>query len=304
MLVFLNHANGYIQTVGGIANKIYSLFFALVGQMVVVAFLFYSGYGIREQYRKKGIAYLKSFVPKRIGLTYIHFVVALSLFAITALVLRNTYTTKQWILSWLAWENIGNSNWFIFDILALYFVAYAALRISRNNKKKSLLLIWGLSILLWVVLLLFKGGERWWYDTILTFPLGFTYSIYKENIERFLQKKKYWQICFISCTVVFSILYCFRNAVCISLSALFFALLIVLLSMKFVVGNKVLNWMGTMVFEIYILQRIPMIVLQHFGVITAVPFLLVSALATILLAIVFHRLFIALDEKVKLRITI
>ena len=45
-----------------------------------------------------------------------------------------------------------------------------------------------------------------------------------------------------------------------------FSVMIIVLTMHFSVGNKVLEWCGRNLFELYILQRIPMIVLKAVGI--------------------------------------
>lgn len=47
--------------------------------------------------------------------------------------------------------------------------------------------------------------------------------------------------------------------------AIFFALLIVLLSMKIQISSKALEWLGKRLFPLYIYQRIGMIVLSEVG---------------------------------------
>ena len=59
IIVFLSHANSYVNVTGAI-SIIYIWFFALIGQMMVVMFLFYSGYGLTEQYKKRGDLYENS----------------------------------------------------------------------------------------------------------------------------------------------------------------------------------------------------------------------------------------------------
>ena len=66
--------------------------------------------------------------------------------------------------------------------------------------------------------------------------------------------------------------------------------------MRISLNNAVLRWFGKRVFGVYILQRIPMIVLSHFGA-ESKPVLFTAACIaiTIVIAEVFERLMGRLD---------
>lgn len=66
--------------------------------------------------------------------------------------------------------------------------------------------------------------------------------------------------------------------------------------MRISLNNAVLRWFGKRVFGVYILQRIPMIVLSHFGA-ESKPVLFTAACIaiTIVLAEIFERLMGKLD---------
>lgn len=52
ILVILNHANGYLIRSGNTFDLLYFFITSHIGQLMVVMFLFYSGYGIMESYKK------------------------------------------------------------------------------------------------------------------------------------------------------------------------------------------------------------------------------------------------------------
>ena len=66
-------------------------------------------------------------------------------------------------------------------------------------------------------------------------------------------------------------------------------LVLVVLSMKIKIGNRLLQFFGAHVFSIYILQRIPMLLLSHFGYQEGHPYRFVVAClaATLVLAVLF-----------------
>lgn len=70
----------------------------------------------------------------------------------------------------------------------------------------------------------------------------------------------------------------------VELRGIFFVLLIVLGTSRIRIGNSVLNWLGQHTFEIYILQRLPMIALSGLGINQYVYFL-ICAVVTCLIAV-------------------
>ena len=121
LLVFISHCMLDVKKAGyefvgwldAIGMQIRSEF----GQLVVVMFLFYSGYGVMESYAKKGREYVKTFPKKRILTTLLNFDIAVSVFVALDLALGIKLGLKQIALSLIAWESVGNSNWYIFVVL-------------------------------------------------------------------------------------------------------------------------------------------------------------------------------------------
>ena len=71
-----------------------------------------------------------------------------------------------------------------------------------------------------------------------------------------------------------------------NLRSVLLMLLINLLLERIQIGNRLLYWLGTHVFECYLLQRIPMILFSHFGVQTFSATLFVCASAAVAVALV------------------
>ena len=74
------------------------------------------------QLKKRGNVYLDTFLQKRILPTLVNFDIAVLFFVIVGLLLGNTFSLKQIALSFIAWDSVGNSNWYIFAILVCYTV--------------------------------------------------------------------------------------------------------------------------------------------------------------------------------------
>ena len=124
--VFLGHAGGYLYTSGpdGL-HGLERIFFFLndnFGQLKVVPFLFISGYGVAQCLESKGDSYLSSMPRRRIFRTLCRFDIAVLSFVALNLLLGISMSIRQIGLSFIGWDSIGNSNWYIFVILICYAV--------------------------------------------------------------------------------------------------------------------------------------------------------------------------------------
>ena len=115
VLIFYSHISGYLVLEDTVWNSCFKQILDFFGQLMVVMFLFYSGYGIMESYKHKA-KYLETFIVKRFIRTLLHFVIAVALFICVQTSLGNVFSWKQYLFCWLGWESVGNSNWFVFDI--------------------------------------------------------------------------------------------------------------------------------------------------------------------------------------------
>lgn len=72
--------------------------------------------------------------------------------------------------------------------------------------------------------------------------------------------------------------------------AISFAILLTLLTMRFKLRSRVLDWLGINAFAIYILQRLPMLLAKEFGLIySSVIYFAIILTATMLLAGLFTK---------------
>lgn len=297
LFVFFSHAMQYITVDHWYDSTILYLRNNL-NQLIVVLFLFYSGYGIYESFKRKKVKYINQFPKNRILKTLFHFDVAILCFVILNLFLNNEMSVKQVLLSLIGWDSVGNSNWYIFDILILYLITYVSLK--SFSGKKALLCVWIQTIIFALLLSLYKND--WWYNTLFCFPLGMTYSYFKTQIESNVQKNNFsYFVCLITtflATFVFTYL-SKNNFWYYELWAIVFTLLIVLCTMKIKLKSPILNWLGQQLFLIYILQRIPMIIGQYYGYNVTHPYryFAICFIITILLTYIFNIIFNKIDLK-------
>lgn len=264
MIILLSHMRGYI-TIETMPDRLYETVLNFIGQLMVALYFFYSGYGIIESYKNKP-SYVSSFPKNRILKTFIHFDMAVFLFFIYSLISSQTYPQVNYFLCWVGWESIGNSNWFVFDILLLYIFSYVSMKLGKTGGVKLVIaIVFLLTVLLWTLLYISHRGS-WWYSTLLCFPLGIIYSYMKSGIDQGI-KRNIWNyhLSLAVLTIIFVVCRMFRNSLTISIEACVFCLIVTLFTMKISIGNKILYWIGVNAFSIYILQRLPMMFFANIG---------------------------------------
>ncbi len=295
IIVVLSHIRQYVRLDANPMNKPFLEFMLFLGQLMVVMFLFYSGYGVLLGLSKKE-GYVKTLPTKRILKVLLHYDIAILIFYFVGLALGKNYTIKKLLLSFIGLDAVGNSVWFIFVIIILYAVTYVSFIFVKKRAVLGTVITTVLSAGAMVGLVFLKKNEYWWYDTLLCYPLGMWYALAKPAVDKaLLNHPLKWAASTAAFGAAFAALMYIlplygKSRVIFVPAALVFAILIALLSMRIGINNGVLRWFGKRVFGIYILQRIPMIVLSHFGV-NNKPFLFAAACfaITVVLAEIFER---------------
>lgn len=290
ILVFWSHVSTYIK-LDSAYDKPYSSFKSFMLQMVVVPFLFYSGYGIMESIKKKGMSYVRQVPKSRFLKVLLHFDIAVVLFLALHTVLGNSFPLKRVLLAFTGYTSIGNSNWYIFAVLGLYLIVFAAFMLARGNNVVGVILTTLLSVG-FVYLQMRLRRPDYYYDTIIIFPAGMIFSLVREPVEKLLTKHEavYYSVSALT-VLAFAFFYLKRkNGIeFYSMWGILFMALIVLATMKVQIGNGILEFFGSHVFSIYILQRLPMIILQKMGFAASHKYLYVVLcfFATIAMAVLF-----------------
>ena len=297
MIILFSHMRGYLSLSDRWFDKVYVDILNYINQAMVAMYLFYSGYGIMESLKSKP-DYSNKFFRNRIIKTLLNFDVAVLLYVMSSFLLNKTFSPIQYLTCWVGWESVGNSNWFIFVILALYLIVYVGIlfyKKNRLNMKKYMLCTIALCLCLYLFLRLTKKYE-WWYNTIFTFPLGMIFSNYRKKVEMILKNNKIYSVCFFSVFTILCVIHYFKGVDTLGVYTCGFSLLIVLLSIRIKINNLILQWLGINAFSIYILQRLPMTIFAYYGINYSPPlFVILTIIGTLLASHLFTKAICRLD---------
>lgn len=300
VLIFLSHSAGYLDFSNAAMNSSYFVIRNFLSQTVVVTYLFYSGFGIMESIKKKGNNYVKRMPVDRFFKLWYHFAIIIVMFIIVALISNKNYTLDRYLLAFTGFESIGNSNWYMFVTFALYIIVFVAFMIFRKSNILAVASVFILTFAFVLVEMKALDLSVIFYDTIFCFPLGMLFSLVKPFVDKIVMKNDIiWLICI---SMVFTV--CMFGAQNRSEHILYRMLfmcsspiVITLLTMKLQSRSSILDWFGNHIFSFFMLQRIPMLLLQYLNLDNE-PYLFIglSFFATVFLATVFDEFTDRLDK--------
>lgn len=287
LLVFLSHAKGYCSGFNDL-DSIYLFVNEQMGQLVVVPFLVYSGYGVMKQYMIYGTKYMDVFPRKRIFCTLINFDIAVILYLLLQTYLGKKYSAGYILSCLIGWNDLGNSNWYIFSILVLYIMFWVCTKYRGKDVYTILCNMCSLITIYTIVMSQIK--ESWWYDTVFCFFLGMLYHLIEEKWNSFVNDFETYVYTFAGLGFLFILSFMAGGGMVIgNVNAIVFGMLLIWFSKKICIDNKILRWLGSHVFSIYILQRLSFIFIKeicnvHFN---NFCFIGIGLCSTMLLAYVF-----------------
>lgn len=210
VMVFFRHLNTYLQvSAADPLQKQWVTVNGFLGQLIVVSFLFYSGYGIFCSIEKKGTPYVRRMFPHHFLRLFVHFDVCVLLFALVNVLLHRPMSGKDLLLALTTYTSIGNSNWYITAVLLLYICTMVAFLCFRRHPLPALVLVTVLCIgCVFGQIKLHRPG--YCYNTMIVFPLGMWYRYLQPKIDALLQRSGFVYSLAV-CGVLFFVGLCVRR---------------------------------------------------------------------------------------------
>ena len=254
ILIFIRHFFQYITALTSLDNITVRIN-GYLGQLIVVSFMFFSGYAFVKQVALKGDAYLRK-TPQKILALWIIYIITVLAFIMLGLVKGQQFDVQTILLALIGMKSVGNSTWYIFAIICCWFFSYIALRQKRLNS----ILILSLLILLYIILIS-RIKDVVFYNTVIAYAIGFAFAHYEDKVYPVLQKL-YCVFLLISIVLLLVGISFHTYFIVDEIWVLAFCVFLVLFSMKLQLNNRLLNWLSQYSLEIYLIQRIPMMILQ------------------------------------------
>jgi len=286
IFIILHHITqsitGYGQTYKGPVTILSSM-----GILFTAIFFFFSGYGlILSVYNKPG--YLDNFLSHRLPIILVPFYTANIVFMLVRLFIFHTPTTNSDILKCLTGLYLLNGNgWYIVEIFWLYLIFYILFLCFR--KKDSALIFLCLATL-FIIFIGYKSGHdyehvgdlwfkgEWWYNSTITFIMGALFARFKNVITSFF--KRHYFLLLTLTAVLFIPAFIIEEKIRLTLGyytealtidgvnsklitliaqsilCLIFTLLILLISLKIEINNKVLSSLSIISTDLFLIHNL------------------------------------------------
>lgn len=301
LLIFLSHSTQYINLSDECADTMYRHFQNIHSQWVVTTFLAFSGYGVMVRIKNSGVQYLRGFPRNRLLKTLVNYDIAVLLFLVVNLLLGIYYKPLTIVLSFIGLEGIGNSNWYIFTILLMYMVSFMSAIVWQKNYKALAAFVM-VGSFLYVLIGHLTGLQSRFVSTVVTYSLGMWIALYRNDIETLFNEKL--AVSFVLIVIPIILTYKMRsNDYVMNINSCFFVLLVVLFMAHFEIRSKVLHFIGKHAFSIYILQRLPMLIISRCYSKSEMPsylFVVVCFVITVGLAVTYDKVLKVVDKKIVL----
>lgn len=233
------------------------------GAPIVSLFLFLSGYGLIKSLCTKGEAYLSNFFVHRIikGIV-IPFLIAWAIYRLLNIMsLPNIFKELEALI--YNGTTILPHSWFIFAILYFYVSFYISYKYF-NNKVRFLVLI--VLIILFELWCQYWNYDRCWYISAFGFPTGILIGQYENKIIKYLKGSiRYYSVIPISLSITALCVYAkieIAYMLVYILIPIMFATLLFKVKLENLIRFKIIRYLSSISFEIYLSQGISMCLLR------------------------------------------
>ena len=259
------------------------------GYICVTIFFLLSAYGLKYSLNNKK-NYLKHFFRNRILVIYIPFVISNLIWQLVNL---------EKGINILGVIGISNLS-FIGELIIFYLLFYIIYK-NVNNKKADFVMI-GITIVISIITYIGKIG---WFVECLGFAYGIILYNLGENINNFLNKsylRKTISLCIVR--LVLGIVYIkFKNIIIVNyilkiLLGISIISFLICVFKKVKLNNKILNFLGNISFEIYLLHEIIMKFLIDLNI-SSGCYILTSLLLIIISASIMNYIDTKIIKKIK-----
>jgi len=234
-------------------------------QQIVSMFLFYSGFGIYESLKKKGIYYAKTLFSKGIIIFIKSQIIILLYLVANLFIINRKISFKRYLEAVIFKSGIGNSNWFAFTIIMFYFYSYISFTVVKTKLFYGIIFVNFFCILhSFLAYYFYFPNKKYSVDTILCFVIGFYYSLLKKHIDKIIMKNDIFYFGIISIIIfIYYEFYDITSLIKESIKNALFSILIVLISMKVKLNNDLLKFLNFHSYSIYLLQRLVMMIVTY-----------------------------------------
>ena len=248
----------------------------------------FTGYGLVYSWKAKA-DYLNGFLRKRVVRVLWPYITANCFAILIYAIFDNGVIFRDALISFVSLRYLS-SAWYVFAIILFYIAFYMIGKRAHNEKNLVMLLIafWIVYFLVCVV----THQKTFWYNSSFCFVLGVVGAIQKQYSLKVNSKGRLFAYSLILVIAIAMIAFSPRKLILdLTFSTLFSALIAVFV-FTFEIKNKVLDKLGGISYEVYLVHPSVLFMIKQFGM-----GIWETALLTIILSIVFAYFFNKLNHK-------
>ena len=273
-----------------------------LGYISVAVFLFITGYGLVQQYNRRGIDYINAFPRNRILPFYIKYVILILLYIVFYTLCKvpgNEVSALVIIKSFIFGGTIVSKGWYLQASLIIYLCFFAIFRLIKSRRWLWVII----AALIYTIICILLGLPTTWYECMLL-PLfgGLCGSLD-------VKPQKNW-LGVIATGMLFCILFLLGiksfwgepiRIFCKMLSAVIFVWFVISLINRNVHPlRRMFCWLGFISFEIYVLQGMVMDFFEYgLRIDSHLMYCITVVVMTIIISRLTHTAFNAIDRKLK-----
>ena len=294
LLVLFHHLNIFAG-VGDIYN-----FFSNAGFIAVGGFLFISGYGLMYQFEHKGRAYVKSFPKRRlfvvlmpaVVMSVIYFLIKWKMYGYSLSAMKDDFFRGSSVIS---------NGWYVTAIIYFYMMFYISSMIALILKKSEAVIILNAAVAIFYIVVCLKlNYEGHWFPAAFAFCHGILWAFFKNKIDNNLEKGIF---------AVLAGLIIFYYILTMGLQfghgwdefkCLMYLTMIVLVGMKVKLQSKIMEWLGSISYEVYLVHGLFFILLRNNYIYIAdeFAFMLTLFILSFISAVILHKIFVCIEKTV------
>ena len=261
-----------------------------IGAYVVGLFYALSGYGLMASWEKNG---LRGFWGKRFRGTILPYLVLSAAAILIRLVIGETLTVREILLSFVNGKPLIRYSWFILAIL-LYYVLFWASGLIAKNDEALLIVLSSVGVFFLGFVLKAAGMSEYWYNAGWCFPLGLIWRSRQPFIQGAFARHSGIYLLLAGAVSLWWIViaehFFWFDYIARLFSTLSVTVFILLLMLRLRNENPVLRFLGGISMEIYLIHGLIVTVLLCLLSPEDQPTLFLALLfpVTILLAWLFH----------------
>lgn len=222
--------------------------FIHVGHLAVAGFFFFSGYGLQKKYMTDE-SYSKQFLLHRIPPVLVPCVIVVAVYFLVYAVQGRLYFYRPW---------------YVINILIFYVVYYMLMFVCKKSYAGMII---GASVFyaVWVLICRKLSCGGWWYNSTQLLVVGMFWAVEEKKINMFLRKYYYLITPIVWMTFFGGSMFTVAanqfghteiGMLGVIISAVLFVFSVNLFTMKFRIGNPILNFFGNISYEFYLIHSL------------------------------------------------